>query len=140
MSCPCSLPKFESRLTAEAEPPADEAQIGLDEHAVAEQEVEEARIAEEFDDLMHAVVEAVERVDPALDQKEVGEPRQGVNDRASPTGERSQIERQTPRPRPIGAKERAASHGLLRDEVRARGQRREGVDDGRFDQGRGDGE
>ena len=42
LSWPCSLPKFEPVVFAEAELPADPAQVGLDEHRVAEHQVEEA--------------------------------------------------------------------------------------------------
>src|SRR5208283_3859935 len=50
-------------LIAEAELPADPAQIGLDEHAVAEHQVEETRVAKRLHDLLHRMVEAVERID-----------------------------------------------------------------------------
>ena len=56
-------------LVADAELPADPAQIGLDEYAVAEHQIEEARVAHDLDDLLHPMMEAVERVDAALDQE-----------------------------------------------------------------------
>src|SRR5208337_3668732 len=73
-----------ARLVAAVERPADPAQIRLDEHAVAEHQVEERRIAEARDDLMHSVMEAEERVDAALGQEGVGEPGQGVDGGKSP--------------------------------------------------------
>jgi hypothetical protein len=75
--------EIRARLIAQAELPADPAQIGLDEGAVAEHQVEEARVAERLHDLLHRMTEAIERIDPALDQEDVGEPRRRVDNQDS---------------------------------------------------------
>ena len=80
--CPAlAAAEVRSGRLARGEPPADEAQVGIDEDAVAEQEIEERRIADRVDDPPHAVVEAVERVDPADLQEAVRDSRHGVDDR-----------------------------------------------------------
>src|SRR5208282_4913377 len=85
--------KIRAAARAAAESPADEAQISLDEHAVAEQQVEKRRIAERFHQELQRVVEAVERIDASLDEEGVGEARQG-DDRSESDPKRGQIKRE----------------------------------------------
>ncbi len=139
LSWPCSLPKFEPVSSPRRELPADQAQIRLDEDAVAEHQVEEGRVADDPHDLLQGVMEAVERIDACPREEEVGEPRNGRH-RHEPADQRAERHDERGRSRRSAARRTTALERPERERVVAFGQARAQVDHDGLGQRAGDGE